>query len=199
MKNIRIFTKNRGIGILVLFITCFFSQRLEAQIYPPGLNKFYSLGLNLPVAATGTFNVDASIAVGTKWTAHLPLFYNPFTFSNNKKYKNFTAMPGIRYWTKRAYDPGFFFGGNYIFSRYNFSGIFGSEHRYDGRAFGLGASVGYAMQLGTHWNLEIEAGLGVVNYNHDKYKCIRCGEFEGKQKGYYLVPNKTALGIVYKF
>lgn len=200
MKFIPSFRKQLAmVTVLITLLSLTDEANAQRLPYPPGLHNYYSLGINLPVAATGTFNVDASMAIGTQWTAHLPLFYNPFTYSNNKKYKNISAMPGLRYWFRRSYDPGFFMGMNYIFSRYNFSGIFKSKYRYDGVANGLGASLGYALQLGRHWNLELEAGAGIVRYKHEKYKCIRCGEDLGKEKGYYITPNKTALGIVYKF
>lgn len=187
---------------LLTLVSFYCIRTANAQIridnYPRGVEHRYGIGVNIPVAATTTFNVDASMAVGTKWTAHLPLYYNPFTFSNNKKIKNFSTTPGLRYWFRNAYNPGWFTGSNIIFSHYNTGGIFNKQFRYDGTALGLGATFGYALSVGRNWNLEFETGLGVVSYKHDKYKCVKCGELKGKEKGIFLTPNKTAITLVYK-
>lgn len=53
---------------------------------------------NLLYDATTTFNLGAEFALSPKWTLDVSGNYNPWTFSNNKKWKHWLVQPEARYW-----------------------------------------------------------------------------------------------------
>lgn len=56
---------------------------------------------------------------GGGWAqSYSPVYYNPFVFRDNKKWQNFTVMPGICYRLPESYVNGFI-GANLIGSKYN--------------------------------------------------------------------------------
>ena len=161
--------------------------------------QFYSAKVDILGLATGTFNIEGSMLIDRHWSAHLPVLYNPWTFPDNKKMKNITVLPGVRYWMRETYSGGCFFGANAIITRYNFGGLLGSNYRYDGMGYGLGLSAGYAIPFKKRWNIEFELGAGVIWSEWDKYSCRRCGEKIEEESGFRLIPDKIAVCIVYLF
>ncbi len=157
--------------------------------------QFYSVNTNIPALATTTLNMEVSMTLNRKWSLHLPVYYNPFVFSDNKKIQNFTVMPGVRYWMLESYVRGFV-GINAIGSKYHFNW---KDYRYEGLAFGAGISAGYAYLLSPRWNLEVEGGIGLVWADYTKYRCEECGRKVGDENGWYAVPNKVAVSLVYLF
>jgi len=165
----------------------FFSVGLHAQ--------FYSLSTNIPVLGTTTLNAELSMTLDRKYSLHLPVYYNPFVFSDNKKIQNFTLLPGVRRWALESYIGGFF-AANAIGSKYHFTW---KDSRYEGTAFGAGISAGYALMLSPRWNLEVEAGIGLVWADFSKYPCDKCARKTEDDSGWYAVPNKVGVSLVYLF
>lgn len=160
-----------------------------------GRAQFYSLGTNIPALGTATLNAEVSMTLDRKWSLHLPVYYNPFVFKNNKKLQNFTVLPGIRYWLLESYVNGFI-GVNAIASKYHFTW---KDYRYQGQSFGAGISAGYAYLLSPRWNLELEGGIGLVWADYTKYRCEECGKKVGDETRWYALPNKVAISLVYLF
>ena len=102
--------------------------------------QFYSIKTNLLGWATTNMNVEAGMTLNRKLSLHLPITYNPFVFKNNKRMQNLTVQPGVRYWFLESYVHGFI-GVNGIASTYHLSD---KKYRYEGDAYGLGLSYGYA-------------------------------------------------------
>lgn len=160
-----------------------------------GSAQFYSLGTNLPILGTATINAEASMTLDRNWSLHLPVYYNPFVFSGNKRLQNFTVMPGVRYWLLESYVNAFV-GANAIGSKYHLTW---KNSRYEGQAYGAGISAGYAWLLSTRWNLEVEAGIGLVWTNYTEYECEECGRTKGQYTRRVTVPNKLSLSLIYLF
>ncbi|SHG36903.1 DUF3575 domain-containing protein [Dysgonomonas macrotermitis] len=157
--------------------------------------QFYSLGTNIPALGTATFNAEISMTLDRKWSLHLPVYYNPFVFSDNKKWQNFTIMPGVRYWLLESYVNAFA-GVNAIGSKYHLTW---KDSRYEGTAYGIGASIGYAWMLSTRWNLEVEGGIGLVWADYSRYECEKCGRKEKDDSHWVTVPDKLSLSLIYLF
>lgn len=160
-----------------------------------GWAQSYSLGTNIPVLGTATINAEVSMTLDRKWSLHLPVYYNPFVFKDNKKLQNFTLMPGVRYWLLESYVNGFI-GVNATGSKYH---ITWKDSRYEGKAFGLGISAGYAWLLSPRWNLEIEGGIALVRADYTEYECQECRRQKGEYSRWIAVPNKLALSLIYLF
>lgn len=179
--------KNSISKYILLFLVILCSAEGRAQ--------FYSLGTNIPALGTATINAEVSMTLDRKWSLHLPVYYNPFVFKDNKKLKNFTVMPGVRYWLLESYVNGFI-GANAIGSKYH---ITWKDSRYEGKAFGMGISAGYAWLLSPRWNLEIEGGIGLVWADYTEYECEECGRQKGEYTRWIAVPSKLALSLIYLF
>lgn len=180
---------------LQLLLTALFLLSVCGKVH----GQFYSVSTDALGLGTGTFNVEGSMAVNSHWTIHLPVRYNPWTFPGNKKMKQLSVLPGVRYWLLESYAGGWFFGSNAIVSRYNFGGLLGSRYRYDGMGYGFGLSAGYSISLYKNWNMEFELGGGLVWSRRDKYPCVRCGQKIKEESGVWLAPDKASVSIVYLF
>lgn len=180
-----------SIAFLFFVLQALGTQHIYAQ--------FYAVKSDLLGLATGNLNVEASAVIAGKWTLHLPATYNPWTFSDNRKAKQLTLQPGVRYWKDQAYGYGWFLGANAIVSRYNIGNIAGSKHRYDGNGVGAGLSAGFSLPFYTFWNVEVEAGVGGILGSYDKYKCKRCGDLVAREKKLFFVPTKLSVSLVYLF
>lgn len=165
---------------------------------------------NLLYDATATFNGGVEFAMGKKWTMDLSANYNPFTFSDNKKWKHWMVQPEARYWLCEKWNGHFFgvhaHGGQFnvgnLDSSFKFLGIDFEkfkDHRYEGWFIGGGVSYGYSWILSRHWNFEAEIGIGYAHFDFDKYKCEKCGEKLSEDKKNYVGPTKAALNLVYIF
>lgn len=187
-------SKNGSSKLKLLLLIC-----VLAMSFNQAKAQFYSLKTDAVGWATGTFNLEAGMTLSYQWSLHVPVYYNPWTFTDNKKIKNISFLPGVRFWLKETYGSGFFFGGNAVISRFNFGGIFGNKFRYDGVAFGGGLSAGYSIPIHKQWNLDFELGGAVVWSRWDKYPCVRCGARLKEDSGVRLIPDKLAVSIIYLF
>lgn len=166
---------------------------------------------NLVYDATTTLNAGVEVGLSPKWTLDLSGNYNPWTFSDNKKWKHWLVQPEVRYWFCNKF-MGHFVGAHLLGGQFNVGNInidndfLGthisklSDHRYEGWGIGAGLAYGYAWPLSKHWNFEAEVGVGYVYLEYDKFRCAKCGEKmdSGKHHNYWG-PTKAALNIVYIF
>lgn len=166
---------------------------------------------NLLYDATTTLNIGVEFAFAPKWTLDISGNWNPWTFSENRKWKHMAIQPEVRYWLCERFN-GHFFGGHLLGGVYNFSNLnmdfklFGTDfgqlkdHRYEGWMAGLGAVYGYHWLLSRHWSLEGVIGIGYVYTRADKYDCPRCGKkLENDKPHNYFGPTKAALNLIYVF
>lgn len=183
----------------------FFKCLVILGILTCGISKvsaqYYSLSSNMLGLATGNLNIEISATAGRKWSIHLPVNYNPFTYnfiSENAKMQNLTTQPGIRYWFCESYMRGFI-GLHATASRYHLGWDKLSKYRYDGWATGGGLSLGYAKMLAKRWNLEFEVAADVLYADYDKYECRVCGFLSAREKKVLVAPTKASISIVYLF
>ncbi len=166
---------------------------------------------NLAYWATATPNIGFEVALAPKWTLDVSGGYNPWTFSDNRKWKHWLVQPEARYWLCEKMG-GHFFGLHLLGGQYNVGNInanfklFGTDFsqlkdsRYEGWFAGAGIGYGYAWMLGRHFNLEAEVGVGYVYTRYDRYECATCGsQIEKDKKHNYFGPTKAAINLVYVF
>lgn len=166
---------------------------------------------NLLYDATTTFNLGAEFALSPKWTLDVSGNYNPWTFSNNKKWKHWVVQLEARYWFCNKM-MGHFLGFHALGGEYNIGNIDADfmllgtdfaklkDYRFEGWMLGAGIAYGYTWALSKHWNLEAEIGLGYVFSKYDQYECEKCGEKVKDNKTHnYVGPTKAALNLVYVF
>lgn len=194
-------TMKRFLIILFGLWALVFSKESNAQEWAVKSNLFYD--------ATTTINLGVEKAIAEKWTFDLSGNWNPFQFSDNKKWKHWLVQPEFRYWTCRKFGghflAGHLVGGQYNFGNLNLPSFLGSdlekldERRYEGWFAGVGLGYGYAWMLGKHWNLEAEICIGVAYTDFTEYFCPKCGEKIGRDDHIYYGPTKAAINLVYLF
>ena len=151
---------------------------------------------NLLYDATTTFNVGLEAAISSHQTIELTANLNPWTFSNNKKIKHWLVQPAWRYWPDGRFC-GTFVGFHAHIGQFNIHTD--NSHRYQGWAYGVGASFGHHWRLGKRWHMEAELGLGYAYLDYDQYGSDPCAKKELSDIGHYVGPTRIALTILYMF
>lgn len=188
---------------LFLFIPFLFSPKeLIAQKVGVKTNLIYD--------ALTTINVGAEFRVLPKWTIDVSGNINPWTFSNDRKWKHWLVQPEVRYWVCEPFN-GHFWGAHLLGGAYNIGNlknniIFWDDEwdfknkRYEGWFVGLGVVYGYSWMLSKYWNLEGVIGLGYAYTRYDEYRCAKCGKKikEDHQRNYFG-PTKVGVNLIYAF
>lgn len=168
-----------------------------------------SIGLksNLLYSASLSPNLGIEIGLSPQTTIDISAGFNPFTFSDGRKWKHWLVQPEFRWWTCERFN-GHFLAAHLIGGGFNVGNVdffpFSmwdslENYRYKGHALGAGLGYGYAWMLGKHWNLEAEVGVGYAYTRFDKFQCIECGERLYSAPHNYFGPTKLSINLVYLF
>ena len=185
-----------GRSLLLLFFLAANNQA-KAQI---------SLKNNLLYDASLTPNVSMEVGLSPKWTFDLTYGINPWTFSDNKKWRHWLLQPEFRYWFCHRFNGSFVgihaFGGQY--NAYGIKPPFGwwdelENYRHEGWFVGGGVAYGYQWVLSRHWNFEASVGVGAAYIYYDRYNCEVCGPKIDDGDKIYIGPTKLALSLLYMF
>lgn len=167
-----------------------------------GYGQKFAVKTNALYWATATPNLGVELGIGKRMTIDISGGYNPFTFSDHRKWKHYLIEPEIRYWFCERFN-GHFVGLHTGYMNYNVSKLpllYSSDARhyqYEGWLTGVGVSYGYQWILGGHWNLEAELGVGYIHTDYTKYNTGKCGKCQSKYKQNYFAPTKAAISIIY--
>lgn len=176
---------------MLIFITTVLLTSAKGQIVGLKSNVLYDM--------TSTMNLGLEIGLAPKWSLELPVNYNPWEFSKNRKIKHWLVQPEVRYWLCERFN-GHFFGLHGHVGGYNVGGVkIGSlkDYRYEGNLYGGGVSYGYQWILSKRWSLEATVGIGYVYLDHSKYDCVKCGTKHGDFTKHYFGPTKVGLSFIY--
>ena len=179
-------------------------------MHAPGASAF-QLGVktNLLYDATLSPNLGVEFRLAPHWSLDVSGNFNPFTFSDGRKWKHWMVQPEARYWLCDA-TAGHFLAVHALGGKFNFGNLpfarnlvydFGDlrDHRYQGWAAGAGVAYGYSWILGKHWNLEAELGIGWIHADYDRFECAGCGRKTGSGRKDMFLPTKAAINIIYVF
>lgn len=191
MLKERLFVKTLMALSLSLFAATASAQRL-------------ALKTNALYLATATPNIGAEVRLAPKWTLNASVGYNPFTFSDNKKWRHVAVEPEVRRWLCSTF-AGHFFAAHLLYSHYNAGnvkmplGLFKEleDHRFQGDLGAIGIGYGYSWMLAKRWSIEAEVGVGVGVTKFDKYECAKCGDKVASETKWLFMPTKLALNVVY--
>lgn len=187
---------------ILLFLVCL-SFSVEGQSFEVG-SPHFALKTNALSWASGTFNAGGELRVSDRYTVSLFAGYNPWTFSDNKKWKHVSVLPELRYWTCSPFS-GHFIGAHLLYSHYNASNLklpFSlfpdlENERWEGDVYGVGLSYGYSFYVGPRWSLEATVGVGYAYLSYDRYECVECGEWLGSSSKHYFGPTKLGVSLIY--
>ncbi|MDR1500538.1 MAG: DUF3575 domain-containing protein [Tannerellaceae bacterium] len=148
---------------------------------------------------TTTMNLGLEVGLSSRWTLDLPVSYNPWDFSGNRKFKLWLIQPEMRYWMCEKFS-GHFFGIHAHMGGYNAGAIkwLGIEkYRYQGTLYGAGVSYGYQWVLSPRWSIEATIGLGYAYLSQSKYLCEKCAvKIEDTTRNYFG-PTRVGVSLIY--
>lgn len=180
-----------------LFAPSLFGQTKNAEFYLP----VFGIKTNVLYGATLTPNLGVEVALSRKLTIDVSGNYNPWTFSDGKKFKHWMVQPELRYWLCERFG-GHFFGIHGFVGEFDAGGIEALDldgKRYKGDGFGGGISYGYHWILGKRWSLEGTIGVGYARFDYKKYVGDNYDiQVQDTDKNYFG-PTKIGLSIIYFF
>lgn len=192
----------KHIFIVLLVAFASLGQKLNAQVWGVKTNLLYD--------ATTTINLGVEVALAPKWSLDLSGNLNAWAI-DGKKIKHWLVQPEVRYWFCDRF-MGHFVGAHLLGGIYNLGNIdtdikfFGNDfsllknRRYQGWAVGCGVAYGYVWALSRHFNLELEAAIGYVYTEYDRFECGGCGrKIVSDQPYHYFGPTKAAINLMYVF
>ena len=137
--------------LLFVLVASGFTGAVQAQKWAVKSNLLYD--------ATTSMNLGVEFGLAEKWTFDLSGNYNPWTFSDNKKWKHWFVQPEVRYWTCKRFG-GHFLAAHIWGGEYNVGNVGGipdflgtkfsnlKDYRYEG--WFAGAGIAPRSASGTH-------------------------------------------------
>ena len=216
--KIKVFRWGRMVALLMLVIVSISAQAQSSRdslVVDDGPRTKWMVRTNLIWWGTLTPNVGIDYQVSPRWTWGVTFGMNPWSLSNDKKWKHILVAPEVRRFSQPldrlrlpSMHPDYkshtsYWGLNAFYSHYNVSNVtfpFGlykevRDNRLQGDLVALGIFYGHTWRLSRLFRLEAEVGIGGGYTWYDKYECGHCGVKIGEDKKGFLVP-KLALNIV---
>lgn len=159
--------------------------------------QFFAIRANALAALTATVDIGVEASVADKWTLEASGYWNPL--QNDRFSTHFCAVQlGTRYWFYESF-VGHFIGQHLTYVDYDLGS---RTKRYNGRAFGLGVSYGYAWMLSKRWNVALEAGIGLYR-TRDTRRDPTVGDWEDEYiyhaRRWSVAPSKLEVSFSYLF
>lgn len=181
---------------VVILIFIFYGQQARSQEV--------TIKTNLAYWATTTPNLGMEFALGKKSTLEISGGFNPFEFSDNKRFKHWLVQPEYRWWFCETFN-GHFLGVHAHGAQFNVGGwdipigrldVF-KDKRYEGYLYGGGLSYGYQWVLSNRWNFEFNIGAGYARIHYNEYPCKDCGTKQDEGNYNYWGVTKAELSFIY--
>ena len=163
------------ITTVLLFVALWGSPRGAAA-------QIFAVRADALAALTGTLHLGTEVSVADKWSVEASGYWNPVKSSSLSM--NFHAVQ---------------IGGQLSYVGYDLGS---RTSRYNGRAYGIGISYGYAWMLSKRWFVTLEAGLGVY-YTKDTRRDPTVGDWDDEYIYHYrrwtLAPSRLEVSFSYLF
>ncbi|GAB6124265.1 DUF3575 domain-containing protein [Dysgonomonas termitidis] len=198
------------LAVSVTILTNLYSQEMRRDVFLPegtvlpARLPVLSIKTNLLHDLAATMNLGAEARLSDYLTLDLSASYNPWTFSDNRKWKHLLIQPELRYWIHEPFN-GHYLGTHLLYNNYNIGNldlpldIFPElkDYRFQGHAWGAGFSYGYQWILSRRWNLEATFGFGYVYTDYSKYECHTCGRKTSEGSKHWFGPTKAGVSLIY--
>lgn len=181
----------RQLIILVLLLAALWGTPRKAAA------QIFSVRANALSVLTATVHLGAEVSVADKWTVEASGYWNPIC-TDNFSIRFHAVQFGGRYWFYESF-VGHFLGQHLTYVGYDLGSL---RKRYDGRAYGLGVSYGYAWMLSKRWNVAIEAGISIFR-TEDTRRDPTVGDWEDEyiyhSRRWTLAPSRLEVSFSYLF
>jgi len=170
---------------------CAFSLRVGSQHLAVKSNLLYdavaipSLGIETKIGKYTTLDISGT--------------YDPISFPNDRKWKNWTVQPELRRWGCMPFS-GMFVGVNALAGGFNFEKVPIAKidnKRAQGTFYGGELTLGYHKILSPHWGLESGFSVGFIYTDYSRYRCGSCGYKEMSFHKNYMGPTRLSISLVY--
>lgn len=183
-----------------LFLLLFFAFLLNCYVLQ---SQTYALKSNVAYWSTSTPNIGIEMKVGERGSVEFNGGFNPFEFSENRKFKHWLMQYEYRWWFCETFSKHFL-GLHTHFAQFNVGGWdipIGrlsqfKKNKYEGYLYGTGLSYGYQWVLNKRWNLELLIGAGYARIDFDEF-CLDCPEANRSGFYDYWGVTRTGLSFVY--
>lgn len=175
--------------VLIISVLCTF----------PAFAQKWGVSTNTLYWATVTPNVGIEYSFHRQMSAAVNISYNPFTFSENRKWKHALGVVEYRYWLSESFK-GHYAGMHLTAGVFNLGNLpFGSlkEHRFEGNLYGGGFTYGYQWNIGSRINIGADIGLGYFRMDYNKFYCPTCGDKIDHYNTNYFGPTKIGVSLIY--
>lgn len=169
----------------------------------------FDLKTNLLTDIVGTMDIAGEARLSRRVSMDIDLLWNPWTFKDGLKYKQWQVMPELRWWFPHDGEESTVFNGHFLGvhiygGEFNFNRIrlpFNAApalrgQRFQGWYVGGGISYGYRWNFSRRVAMEGVIGVGVAHTDYDRYKCTKCGERVGSGSRLYVGPTKLQLNLI---
>ena len=179
----------------ILLALVFLATSLNAQRLSLSANA-------LECANFGTLNAEMGFALTQHLSVTAGTRYNPWTFGNDDsgytQNRSLSFAAGVRWWTWNV-NSGWWFSFKGQWEQYNRSLPAHNGRAEEGDALGAGFSLGYALMLSRHLNIDFGLGAWGGTKDYVAYACPRCGRIVDSGRKGFIRPNDVQASIVYIF
>ena len=168
-----------------------------AAIHHRAAAQFFGVRVNALAALTGTVAVGAEAALTDNWTVETSAYWNPIRTERLTTQVGAVQL-GVRHWFYEDF-VGHFLGLHASWVDYR---IGNRRRTYDGRAYGIGISYGYAWILSKRWNLVVEAGAGLYRTRDTRRDPVTSDwddRYIRHARRWTLAPSKLEVSFNYLF
>ncbi len=154
---------------------------------------------NLLHDALAVPSAGVEVAFSSHYTLNVMGTYCPFSYSGDRKWKNWSVRPELRRWLCTPFC-GAFVGvtaecGGFNIQKVPFWGL--SDRRAQGTFYGGGLTVGWHHILSPHWGLESTLGIGMYHVSYSRYLPGTCGYRDRVSSSNAILPVGTGISLVY--
>ncbi len=178
------------------------TQETELIESPPDIeemgivrNKSILLKTNALYLAGTVLNAGAEFRLSPKISLDVPVYYSPYSISDDFKVRVLGTQPELRYWFGETFDKGHFMGVHGHIASFDVA-LGDRKYRESEKAtWGAGISYGYNVPFkNDRWSMEFTVGAGYTSFsyalNEGKDKQIRRKNFWG--------PSRAGVSFGYK-
>ena len=148
-----------------------------------------------------TPNADLQVAVGKQISIQAGFKYNRWSWNyasdNEMKNRQQTYWLGARWWPWYTYS-GWYAALAAQWQEYDRGGLFRRESEA-GRAYGLVASGGYALQVTRWFNIDFGLGFWGGTTAYTLYACPYCGKKLEEGRKFFVLPNEVRVAAQFIF
>lgn len=148
-----------------------------------------------------TPNADLQVAVGKQFTLQAGFKYNRWSWNygtdSEMKNRQQTYSLGARWWPWYTYS-GWYLGLAAQYQEYDRGGLLRKDSEA-GKAYGLVASGGYALQVSRWFNIDFGLGVWGGTTAYTLYACPYCGKKLEEGRKFFVLPNEVRVAAQFIF